>query len=313
MLKRFLTSIVIMIFTVGFFALRFVSPYFFDAFIFVIAVMSTFEVSRVMEKGGKKNNLYIAIMFPPLTFLALMFCIANGLGVLAYFGISVGIIILLFATCLIINTLQKGKNNKQMVEINYMGTYKNYVVKKSLNSLFLIFYPAFILSLLFFINHLTGFSYFQKDTAKIIEFFLLVLIFATTIVTDTGAYLIGSGIGGTKLCPKISPKKTISGAVGGLVCSVAISLIMFPIFSSANKYATLFNTLNFNIWLFLLYGILASIFSQFGDIFASVVKRKNDVKDYGNIFPGHGGFMDRVDGISFNAIFTVIFVIFVFL
>src|SRR5574344_86559 len=313
MLKRFLTSIVIMILLVGFFALRTISPYFFDVFIFVIAVMSTFEVSRALENGGRKNNLYVVISYPALIFLALMFCIANGLNILAYFGIIIGIALILFCICVVLNTLQKGKNNKQMLEQNFEGSYKQYVQKKSLNSLFLLVYPAFILSLLFLINHLTGFAYFSKDSESVLGMLMLVLIFATTILTDTGAYLIGSGIGGAKLCPTISPHKTISGAVGGLLCSVAISLILFPIFSSITAYSTMFQAFNINIWYFLIYGIFASVFSQFGDIFASVIKRQNGIKDYGTIFPGHGGFMDRVDGITFNAIFTVIFVLFAFM
>ena len=89
-------------------------------------------------------------------------------------------------------------------------------------------------------------------------------------------------------------------------------MILFTIFSSINSYLAIFNTLKIGILEFAIYGIVASIFSQAGDIFASFIKRKNSVKDYGKIFPGHGGFMDRVDGISFNAVFTFVFLLFLF-
>ena len=65
--------------------------------------------------------------------------------------------------------------------------------------------------------------------------------------------------------------------------------------------------------MFLVYGFVASLVSQLGDIFASLIKRKNNVKDYGHIFPGHGGFMDRVDGISFNLVITTMFALFLLL
>ena len=63
----------------------------------------------------------------------------------------------------------------------------------------------------------------------------------------------------------------------------------------------------------MVYGVLASIATQTGDIFASLIKRKNDIKDYGNIFPGHGGFMDRMDGVAFNLVITTIFAFIMFI
>ena len=173
-------------------------------------------------------------------------------------------------------------------------------------------YPAFILSLLFVINHIKDFSYFSETNGNL-GFFLLVLLFITTIMTDTGAYLVGSAFGGKKLCPNISPKKTISGAVGAVIVSVATSLIVYVIFATMPQYAEMFNAHNLRIWYFAIFGLFASIYTQVGDIFASLIKRRNGIKDYGNILPGHGGFMDRVDGLSFNAVFVLIFAMICFM
>ena len=104
------------------------------------------------------------------------------------------------------------------------------------------------------------------------------------IASDIGGYIFGKILKGPKLT-KISPKKTISGAVGSIVCS---SLTLYIIF--------LFFLGNSNLK-FLLIGAIVSIGCQFGDIFFSYLKRKAKLKDTGKFLPGHGGFLDRIDGI----------------
>ena len=175
----------------------------------------------------------------------------------------------------------------------------------------LTLYPAFVVSLLFVVNHLKDFSSFASINVNI-EFMLLVIIFVATMATDTMAYLIGSAFGGKKLCPKISPNKTIIGSVAGLLGAVAFSLILFVIFSGINSYSALFQSKNITVLHFALLGLVISVFTQIGDIVASVVKRKNGIKDYGKILPGHGGIMDRVDGLMFSTIPALIFA-FIFL
>lgn len=313
MLKRTLTSIVIITLLIGSFALRFVSPYIFDAFIGIIAVVSTYEVCDAYSKNKRRNDKFIVMFYPIFIFGALLLCIFNNLSLIAYFGIILAIALVLLVITFIINLTTKNLNNKIIVEDGFNGTYKNFVANKIIINLFAMIYPAFILSLMFVINHLSSFINFATISTASIEFFVLVMIYATTIMTDTGAYLIGSGLKGKKLCPKISPNKTISGAVGGVVCSIAISLIVYSIFSIFPDYLALFNALNLNIITFVIYGFIASIVSQCGDLFASYIKRKNNIKDYGKIFPGHGGFMDRFDGTSFNVIFTLIFCLILFL
>ena len=104
------------------------------------------------------------------------------------------------------------------------------------------------------------------------------------IASDIGGYIFGKILKGPKLT-KISPKKTIFGAVGSIVCS---SLTLYIIF--------LFFLVNSNLN-FLLIGAIVSIGCQFGDIFFSYLKRKAKLKDTGKFLPGHGGFLDRIDGI----------------
>ena len=128
--------------------------------------------------------------------------------------------------------------------------------------------------------------------------FYVWLIFIVAWGSDTGAYLVGLTLGKAKLCPDISPKKTIAGAVGGLLFSIIFVLIYMSILI---KYYDM--NINNHIGMALLIGTLGSIISQIGDLVASVIKRYTEIKDFGEIMPGHGGILDRFDSILFVAPF----------
>lgn len=130
-----------------------------------------------------------------------------------------------------------------------------------------------------------------------LQMFFLVLMFAVAVGGDTFAYFVGSRIGGQKLCPNLSPKKTVSGAVGGLLGSILCAVLVgafFPLFVSDATFPSFGANL--------LVGFFGGIAAQMGDLFASMVKRHCNVKDFGHLFPGHGGMLDRLDSISFTAI-----------
>ncbi|MCU9593060.1 phosphatidate cytidylyltransferase [Caldibacillus thermolactis] len=113
-------------------------------------------------------------------------------------------------------------------------------------------------------------------------FFALFLIWAT----DSGAYFIGRKFGKKKLAPTISPNKTVEGSIGGVICALIVMLIFFFFTNLGQEYSL--------IRLFLI-TIVLSAFGQLGDLVESALKRLYDVKDSGNILPGHGGILDRVD------------------
>jgi phosphatidate cytidylyltransferase len=116
----------------------------------------------------------------------------------------------------------------------------------------------------------------------------LFYVFAIVWATDTGAFFAGRTIGGAKLWPRVSPKKTWAGAIGGLVAAVAAGALVAwgaGLVVSTPLVATAF---------------LLSVACQLGDLFESAVKRRFGVKDSGHIIPGHGGLMDRVDGLIFT-------------
>ena len=114
-------------------------------------------------------------------------------------------------------------------------------------------------------------------------FVALILILLVVWATDIGGYFAGRGIGGPKLWPRVSPKKTWAGAIGGFAASLVVGL-GFAAFGLGKTGPIL------------LLGAVLSIASQFGDLFESAVKRRFGVKDSSHIIPGHGGLLDRLDG-----------------
>jgi len=142
------------------------------------------------------------------------------------------------------------------------------------------------------------FLYGILDTdPRSMQLYLLLMTFVIPILGDTMAYFVGSNVGGPKLCPAISPNKTISGAIGGLLGSVVAAVLVGRIFTWSVPAVTFPP-----FWAELLVGLLGGAAAQIGDLFASMVKRHCKIKDFGHIFPGHGGMLDRLDSIVFTAI-----------
>ncbi len=115
-------------------------------------------------------------------------------------------------------------------------------------------------------------------------------------VCDTFAYFGGSMFGKHKLCPKLSPKKTVEGAISGVVGCAITGIIFGYVFATfGDTKITVANA----IISFIIITVAAGIFSQIGDLIASAIKRDRDIKDYGHIIPGHGGILDRFDSVIF--------------
>lgn len=120
--------------------------------------------------------------------------------------------------------------------------------------------------------------------------YYLFLIFICAWMTDTGAYFSGRFFGKHKLAPSISPKKTVEGSVGGIICAMLGCIVL-------GLVATYINEASPNYWLLALVGLIGSCLAQLGDLIASLIKRTCGVKDFGNIMPGHGGALDRFDSV----------------
>ena len=147
-----------------------------------------------------------------------------------------------------------------------------------------------ILSLIFLI--LFGYSgyYFYES-------FSLILILSVCILSDTGGYVIGKSIGQKKLT-KISPNKTIAGSIGSFMFSIFPVIILWLFFKDV-ELNFISKNLNNNLLLLIIVFLFLSFICQLGDLFISYFKRLARVKDTGSILPGHGGLLDRIDGLLF--------------
>jgi len=188
-----------------------------------------------------------------------------------------------------------------------------YFVLNSNSSFFFIFFIlTLIISIIELKNISSGFflvigilfilfSFFTIFQIKIVNIEIFYLLLIIVIGTDIGGYLFGKIIGGPKLT-KISPSKTFSGVAGSLIMSQVFTFIYIKSYQNS---LTDFNYDNYSTVIKIL---ILSIVSQFGDLTISYFKRLSNVKDTGKIIPGHGGLLDRIDGLIF--IFPFYYLIF---
>lgn len=172
-----------------------------------------------------------------------------------------------------------------------------------MSTVFPMLYPGLFFSLIITLQDL------DTRTASTLA---LVLAFFIASVNDTFALFVGLRFGKHRLSPEISPKKSVEGAVAGLVASVGFAVLApvvtrsmaasFPEMQSQLAAAPLPP-----LWAFALLGLVAGVLSQIGDLVASLVKRHCGIKDFGTIFPGHGGMLDRMDGILFCGVACYVF------
>ncbi len=142
---------------------------------------------------------------------------------------------------------------------------------------------------------------------KELQVTLLFLALAIPCIGDTFAFVVGSTVGGPKLCPAVSPNKTVSGAIAGLAGSLltalGIGLASFLLCDEAVRM------LLPAWWQYIFMGLLGGAAGQMGDLFASLVKRHCGLKDFSNLFPGHGGMLDRIDSILFSSMVIFCFLL----
>lgn len=163
----------------------------------------------------------------------------------------------------------------------YVIRFKDIKAKQAAMTFLGIYYVALPLSYLYQIRILEN------------GIFIFILLFVSSWIADTCAYFVGSAIGKHKLVPVLSPKKSVEGAIGGVVGSALIGGIYGLVLG---------NIINKNLALpFTVICATGAFVSIFGDLAASAIKRNYDVKDYGKLIPGHGGILDRFDSMIFVA------------
>lgn len=239
----------------------------FDVVLTLLCIMSVFEMLRCTKNA---NNLCVCI---PAYLLALMPLFVRAVNTkLSIFEIMVFAFIVFFFIAASGAVFSHGK----------------YSIQRVSNVVMLVLYIVFGFTSIIAVRSLENGKY------------LFMLIFVAAWLSDTGAYFVGVFFGKHKLIPDVSPKKTIEGAIGGLLTCVVSFLIYAIILKFGFKLSP-----NFLVFAFL--GFIMSLISMCGDLIASLVKRTFKIKDYGNFIPGHGGILDRFDSII--AVSSIMFVL----
>lgn len=309
MKKRLITGTFIVLAVALFVITRLFTPYAFDIFMGLLAVMGSIEVARVLERKRMFTSIPLIAAFPAIVYVAMSIGIHNERQSIYYLLYLLVIIFVLFIINFLVSILWSSNTNKEKVKYGVYESDAKYSLKKSMNSTFVMIYPAMLFCLFFAISHFFEFSFvdgLQFEKTNLLVVFFITLLFAVTMTTDSMALVVGCSVKGPKLCPLISPNKTISGAVGGTVFGTLGGLAVYGLFSINMYFKDAISLFGFAWWKILILSLVMSIVGQVGDIVASALKRSARVKDYGTIFPGHGGVMDRVDGLIFNGLVLLI-------
>ncbi|MBT3318221.1 MAG: CDP-archaeol synthase [Clostridia bacterium] len=222
-----------------------------------ISVLCMHEMMKVVRTGEDKPFLPIGYAFSALLYPVFEYC-----------GGFVGIAIL-FALAVM----------SVMIVLVFSGRNFN----DGLMIIFALVYPG-----MFTAFWIAIFCIPEADTSR----FLIAMLFVTATVTDSFAYFCGRLFGRHKLIPRVSPKKTVEGAIGGLVFGTACVTLL-------GYYLQGVFGLSVAFYWYIVLGLLLSVLMQIGDLSASIIKRRFGVKDYGTFMSGHGGAMDRLDSSLF--------------
>lgn len=300
MFKRILTGIVIFFVVAGAIASRFLHPLIFDLFVLLVAVFSAMELVKAYRRAGKRMFDFLILVFPAVVWVCYFFASKISDAILFQILALLGI----FVVCIAIEIiLPKTKKGKELISKNPEIYANSNLLDATFRTLSFLIYPTLLVGTLF------GINLFDVKTG----FVALLLVFGVSSFTDTFAFFFGIALKGKRLCPEISPKKGIPGMIFGAVGGVFASFLVMWLFYFENILPSAVSSLSLAsaIVMFSIVGIFGTFLTQFGDLFESALKRRLNIKDFGNIFPGHGGFLDRIDGQMFcSCLVFVCFLIF---
>ncbi|MDR3022333.1 MAG: phosphatidate cytidylyltransferase [Clostridiales bacterium] len=257
---------------------------FYDAMVIAMMIIGGIEMSNAISKRyGKPIVAFIVLncllgyaVFKVVHHTSFWGGVENG-GIFAFFGQ----LFVIFLLCIIYNMFKKRD------------------ISNVFSTIFVLVYPVSLMVYILSLNYL-------MDSLRIMA---ILLVFMISSFTDVFAYFVGSIVKGPKLAPNISPKKTVSGAIGGLMGGLLASLLVFMFGQFGIMKVELFtNDATINMYHLTIIGVLGAAFNQLGDLVASFIKRACGAKDFSSLLPGHGGVVDRVDGMMLVAVFVFLYI-----
>ncbi len=232
-------------------------------------------VAAVLTAGFLWESLVITVAIAVLAAMAVYELLHNAVKITSHYTLIGAVIYVFTSTLLPFNSNYFLHFGVVYFIFSAIGTLKNHKDFSLSELCASCFAPTFLSLAFVFLNYVI---------ISRTNLYYLLLLFNFSSVCDMGAYFSGVTLGKHKLCPNISPKKTVEGAIGGILSSVIVTLILSLCFKK-----TLLIPMALTVPL--------CILGMIGDLFASAIKRSVNLKDYGNLIPGHGGILDRLDSI----------------
>ena len=252
MKKRVISAIVALIIVVP---IILIGGYAYYIGVGIISVIGLHELLKVREEEKK-----IPMVMKGITLLTYLAIVMSAISTQGGFSIDYRLFILNMFACLIpLIAMERKKYDAE-------------------DALFILAATLFL-----------GISFNFLIVIRNMSLFYLLYVVLITIMSDTFAHFWGTKIGSVKLCPNVSPNKTVEGMIGGTIFGTFIGAAFFLTFINPNASVLLTGVIS----------LALSLVAQFGDLVFSAIKRRYGVKDYGNIMPGHGGVLDRLDSIIF--------------
>ena len=299
-------AVVLVLVLAAFLMLQVVNSYTFDVFIGLVSTLAAVEISSLLTKMGRPNYKWVVIAYPILLFITFFIMMLLGLKATHLFVAGISIMAFLFLASFVVSiTLLKKDVENDGFRVTTGMKVSQFAFYKSTNTLFGLYYPTFLFMFLYFINHMTtiGFNVIEQSYGSLnIGIMGIILSIGIASLSDSFANIFGRMIKGPKLCPKISPNKTISGFCFGLLGGAVAGIVTFFVFNAI--FAGALATVGF--WRFMIVGFIGSAVASAGDLLESYIKRRANVKDASNILKSHGGILDRFDSIAVNIPFVFI-------
>ena len=273
MRQRIITGIIFTVLVLSLFVPALFWPYTGIVMPVIIGVFACIEMYKALKHGGYNPSRVLLIIGMSLAILLIICVFVFNLTIEGIMSLYLIIVCMYSVSCGISLPLVRPNEEKAFLNGIFTG-----------GMVFYISFPLFcFVSALLFVPH--GW------------FYMVIGLFAPW-ATDTFAYFTGVAFGKHKIVPHISPKKTWEGCIGGAVFC-ALSVLIYSCLVIYRVENIDMPLVHYGIIMTFL-GILISVMSQLGDWFCSVIKRRTGIKDFGNIFPGHGGMLDRFDSAFFT-------------
>ena len=334
MKKRIITGSLIFLVTAIIVALTEITemPYFFTLFILFVNIFAVKELIKVYNSQNKKcsnayvylSYLYVFVVYQIYFVVELLKRSSTYIPVKSILVFQLVVFFVFFILAFIFDLLFLAKQRKK-IEKNtiskeetsneaYVKVDESIEEERDVDASELLLTTKRTLSLMIYPTTLLA-TFYGIANILTINVAFIILIFGVTYCTDVFAYFVGTLFHKGEFAPQISPKKSVSGAIGGILGGIIFSLIAYILLYHYNIFRIEFlismTPLRAKVF-FGLVGLFGSLLVEFGDLVASTIKRQNGVKDFGNMFPGHGGMMDRVDGLMFCSAFTYVLVLLLF-